>query len=536
MLGRSQVGRHRIGRAARRVIGVGSLLTLAATFWLAVAVTTISIATHWKPTVMSSGSMAPALEVGDIVISSGPTERFGVGSVIVFDDPAGGGLRTHRIVDVTPQGRWVTRGDANGAVDSTPVHPARIRGEARLVVPFVGAPIVWYRHQEWVKIAAALVAALGLAHAARWGLRTPADPADDQRVAWTERRRSSARRTAIGATAVIGSVLVAGAGVALAFTGTSTNTANTYVADTLDAPTSPGAVGGGDVTLSWTATADTYATGHRVLRSASPGGPYTQIAQVTPRTNTSYVDSPGTGTYYYVIRSYFANWESADSAEVSATVAAPAYVATWTGSSSVSSTVTSSTVTAVADDLYLAAVSMKSSRVVTSVSGLGLTWTLVDAQCAGRDQTSVEVWMAQGTPSGDGTVTATMDSAPTTAVIAVSRYSGVDPVDPIGAVVSANTNGTDGACSGGTDSAPYSQNITTTESNVTVYGAIGLRNRTHTPGTGFTERVDFNTGTGGGDSGLAVQDVEEPTVTTRAIDGTLSSAQDWAMIGIEILP
>ena len=77
---------------------------------------------------------------------------------------------------------------------------------------------------------------------------------------------------------------------------------------------------GGDVNLSWDATDDDYASGHRVLRGTDSGGPYSQIAEVTPRTTTTYPDSPADGTYYYVLRAFYQSWESANSNEASATV------------------------------------------------------------------------------------------------------------------------------------------------------------------------------------------------------------------------
>jgi hypothetical protein len=97
-------------------------------------------------------------------------------------------------------------------------------------------------------------------------------------------------------------------------------TGNTFTTDTLAPATSLGATGGASIDLSWTATSDTYATGHRVYRSTSAGGSYSQIADVTPRTTTTYIDSPASGTYYYVVRAYYQNWESVDSNETSATV------------------------------------------------------------------------------------------------------------------------------------------------------------------------------------------------------------------------
>lgn len=111
------------------------------------------------------------------------------------------------------------------------------------------------------------------------------------------------------------------AGVALArFTDTLSVPANTFATDTLDPPTGPTASGGTSIVLTWTATTDTYASGHRVLRGTTAGGPYTQIAEVTPRTTTTYTDNPAAGTYFYVVRAFYQNWESVNSNEASATI------------------------------------------------------------------------------------------------------------------------------------------------------------------------------------------------------------------------
>ncbi len=105
------------------------------------------------------------------------------------------------------------------------------------------------------------------------------------------------------------------------FSDPATSTSNAFSTDTLNPPTTLGAsVAGTTVNLSWTATSDTYTSGHRVLRGTVSGGPYTQIAQVTPRTTVTYADSPGGGTFYYVTRAYFQSWESADSNQASAVV------------------------------------------------------------------------------------------------------------------------------------------------------------------------------------------------------------------------
>jgi len=91
-------------------------------------------------------------------------------------------------------------------------------------------------------------------------------------------------------------------------------------ADTLDPPTALAAVGGSSVTLVWVASIDTYATGYDVYRSATSGNGYTLVSSVTPGSATSTTDNPGVGTWYYVLRTTFQSWSSADSNEAAAAV------------------------------------------------------------------------------------------------------------------------------------------------------------------------------------------------------------------------
>ena len=103
------------------------------------------------------------------------------------------------------------------------------------------------------------------------------------------------------------------------FGGSLANGSNTFNTGTMAAPTAPSANGSlATITLNWTATSTPYATGTRVLRSSTSGGPYSQVGQVTPAGTTSYIDAPISGTYYYVLRSYYQSWESANSSQVSA--------------------------------------------------------------------------------------------------------------------------------------------------------------------------------------------------------------------------
>ena len=98
-------------------------------------------------------------------------------------------------------------------------------------------------------------------------------------------------------------------------------TIRSITTDTLDPPTSIAAVGGLTAALSWTATVDTYATGYQVQRATVSGGPYSLVSTVTPRTIVSTTDAPiASGTYYYVLQSYFQSWTSATSNQASAVV------------------------------------------------------------------------------------------------------------------------------------------------------------------------------------------------------------------------
>ena len=122
-------------------------------------------------------------------------------------------------------------------------------------------------------------------------------------------------RAAVAAAALLG--LLLGIPTARAFFANPTSSdGNSVTADVLAPPTGLTAVCGATITLDWTATADTYAGGHRVLRATSSGGPYSQIAQVTPRTTVTYDDAPAAGAYYYVIRAFYLNWESTNSNEM----------------------------------------------------------------------------------------------------------------------------------------------------------------------------------------------------------------------------
>jgi hypothetical protein len=218
---------------------------------------------------------------------------------------------------------------------------------------------------------------------------------------------------------------------------------------------------------------------------------------------------------------------------VRAAASPPVFEEIQVGTGGPTSVTTSANLTAANNHLYLASISTSPLRTVISVSGLGLTWTLVKAQCGGKAKTQTEVWKAIGAPAGDGAVTATIsDNAVIT--IAVARYSGVDVADPIGNVVAANTNGVDGTCLTGTASDNWSIDLTTSDDNSLAFGAVGIKEASHSPGAGYTERTEVHYSALNQYAGLAIEDKVVGSSSTVAVNGTMSSAVDWAAIAVEI--
>jgi hypothetical protein len=145
----------------------------------------------------------------------------------------------------------------------------------------------------------------------------------------TERRRLLALTAGLS---LAGLAIGAVPAVSLARLTDSAASTQAMTTDTLAPPTVLIASNGASAGLAWTITNDAYATGYQVHRAAVSGGPYSQVATVTPRAATSTTDTPATsGTYYYVLRSYFQSWVSANSNEASALVTLPSVATGFKG-------------------------------------------------------------------------------------------------------------------------------------------------------------------------------------------------------------
>lgn len=144
---RGRTGERTLLQRAAPVASLVCWFYLSIVACLVVWVFVVRLLVGWTPMVVTSGSMQPSINPGDIILSGAPEdggEGLEEGTVITFTDPVRpGGTLTHRIERVTADGTYVTRGDANVAADSYEVAPGDVEGVGRLLIPAVGLPKVW---------------------------------------------------------------------------------------------------------------------------------------------------------------------------------------------------------------------------------------------------------------------------------------------------------------------------------------------------------------------------------------------------------
>ena len=120
-------------------------------------VTLVPLLFGWRPYVVESSSMAPRIKVGDVILAApehNPQKL--LGRVTVFHDPDPGrvgSIKSHRVVAINSDGTLTTKGDANQSVDSVHVKVSAVVGLGRLLVRYVGLPLIWVQKGEWLKFA-----------------------------------------------------------------------------------------------------------------------------------------------------------------------------------------------------------------------------------------------------------------------------------------------------------------------------------------------------------------------------------------------
>lgn len=130
-------------RAGDRAAGVLCLLSL-----VLMATLLVAIAAGYRPLVDRSGSMQPAIGVGDLLITHAePAARVRPGEIVSFKDPAlAGKLVTHRVIAIHPAGlrfEVLTKGDANSAPESWSISRGASIGVLLFRVPGIGRTMAW---------------------------------------------------------------------------------------------------------------------------------------------------------------------------------------------------------------------------------------------------------------------------------------------------------------------------------------------------------------------------------------------------------
>lgn len=249
----------------------------------------------WQPLVVVSGSMAPLIRPGDLVLVDDLQKNVGSGSVVAFWS-ATDEVVLHRVVGYEPDGSYRTRGDANDQPDSDPVQLDDVIGRGRLLVPFAGLPRTWGLGWQ--------IAAGGLTLAAAWS--------------WRDRRAWAIALLAAGLS--MGGVAAASASFTdtTASSGSSLSMVTVAPATNLTAGCGPVGASTVDVNLTWTGSITVGITGYDILHDAPGGGTSFSTVGSVSGSQTSFTHSVpvavlGLGTHTYVVRTALGPWNSVDS-------------------------------------------------------------------------------------------------------------------------------------------------------------------------------------------------------------------------------
>lgn len=165
------------GDEGRFYLGLVALVGLLVFGTLAVIAVLPMVVPGYTSASITSGSMQPKLRPGDVVIAVGNGEAgIKTGTIVVFEDPARSDLVTHRIVGVSDDGSYITKGDANGVNDAQAVPAENVKGVGKWVVPYVGLPRVWVANGEWLPLVLTVIATVWVMWFVRYALETKYDP------------------------------------------------------------------------------------------------------------------------------------------------------------------------------------------------------------------------------------------------------------------------------------------------------------------------------------------------------------------------
>jgi signal peptidase len=175
-------------RIRRRI--VWGLLVLAL---LGVAGTAAGFyAAGYRGYVIHTGSMAPELLPGDLIIDRPADGAYRVGDVITFRHSKGPDLVTHRVTQITATGEVHTKGDANRTADVWTIPRNYVEGVVDWRLPGFGYAVVFL--QQPTGLASIVVGLIGLI--LLWQLFFPAEAPATARPRRTGRHAAGTQKVA----------------------------------------------------------------------------------------------------------------------------------------------------------------------------------------------------------------------------------------------------------------------------------------------------------------------------------------------------
>jgi len=116
------------------------------------------VKTGYSCVIVVSGSMEPAIDVGDLLIVKG-AESYNYGDVVTYLSE-NGSLITHRVEALSKDG-YITHGDANNVSDGE-IPAQRLLGKTAVILPGMGMAIRWFFSPVSIAFSACIVLLLWL--------------------------------------------------------------------------------------------------------------------------------------------------------------------------------------------------------------------------------------------------------------------------------------------------------------------------------------------------------------------------------------
>lgn len=145
---------HKIGTSILVIIVGLALFFLGSSRYQIAQGNPIPLTFSWGSATVVSGSMEPAIPVGSIVLIH-EQDTYQIGDMIAYETDSGVAI-THRIISIQ-ENSVITQGDANKKPDP-PFTDDKIIGKIEIVIPYIGALILFLKHPAMLIFLGILVA------------------------------------------------------------------------------------------------------------------------------------------------------------------------------------------------------------------------------------------------------------------------------------------------------------------------------------------------------------------------------------------